>query len=143
MAVAPDKPRRRTGAGGAPAGTDRTRRNGTVEVKKQAKREEERLKRSLTPATGEVPKKEEKKEEEEPQSKAKETSKGYRWVALTGDPANQAARESLFEALRRKVSVLQDTVTLMNDMRTQMESMREEMNRMRTELERMPRNETR
>ena len=38
-------------------------------------------------------------------------------AALTGDPGNQAARDSLFDMLKRKVSVLQDTVALMNEMR--------------------------
>jgi hypothetical protein len=38
-------------------------------------------------------------------------------AALTDDPANTPARESLFEALRRKVDVLQTTVLLMNEMR--------------------------
>ena len=38
-------------------------------------------------------------------------------AAVTKDPGNAAARESLFEALRRKVGVLQATVTLMNEMR--------------------------
>lgn len=38
-------------------------------------------------------------------------------AALTGNPGNEAARDSLFDALRRKVSVLQDTVALMNEMR--------------------------
>ena len=38
-------------------------------------------------------------------------------AALTGDPGNQAARDSLFDTLKRKVSVLQDTVALMNEMR--------------------------
>lgn len=37
--------------------------------------------------------------------------------ALTQDPGSEPARESLFEALRRKVVVLQATVTLMNEMR--------------------------
>lgn len=37
--------------------------------------------------------------------------------AAIKDPGNTAARESLFEALRRKVGVLQATVTLMNEMR--------------------------
>jgi anti-sigma factor RsiW len=37
--------------------------------------------------------------------------------ALTKEPASVPARESLFEALRRKVSVLQSTVLLMNEMR--------------------------
>jgi hypothetical protein len=38
-------------------------------------------------------------------------------TALTQDPGSEPARESLFEALRRKVVVLQATVTLMNEMR--------------------------
>jgi hypothetical protein len=38
-------------------------------------------------------------------------------VALRGDPQNTAARTSLFEALQRKISLLQDTITLMNEMR--------------------------
>ena len=38
-------------------------------------------------------------------------------VALTNNPESEPARESLFEALRRKVGVLQATVTLMNQMR--------------------------
>jgi anti-sigma factor ChrR (cupin superfamily) len=38
-------------------------------------------------------------------------------AALSGSPTDQAARASLFEALRQKVSVLQDTVALMNEMR--------------------------
>jgi hypothetical protein len=38
-------------------------------------------------------------------------------VAVTDDPGSEPARESLFEALRRKVIVLQATVTLMNEMR--------------------------
>jgi hypothetical protein len=37
--------------------------------------------------------------------------------ALTQEPGSEPARESLFEALRRKVVVLQATVTLMNEMR--------------------------
>jgi hypothetical protein len=37
--------------------------------------------------------------------------------ALQKDPGSAPARESLFEALRRKVGVLQATVTLMNEMR--------------------------
>ncbi len=37
--------------------------------------------------------------------------------ALTDDPQSEPARESLFDALRRKVSALQTTVTLMNEMR--------------------------
>jgi Putative zinc-finger len=37
--------------------------------------------------------------------------------AVTKSPESGAARESLMEALRRKVDVLQATVTLMNDMR--------------------------
>jgi hypothetical protein len=38
-------------------------------------------------------------------------------AALASDPESAPARESLFEALRRKVSVLQATVSLMNEMR--------------------------
>ena len=37
--------------------------------------------------------------------------------AMQSDPTSQPARESLFEAFRRKVSVLQATVSLMNEMR--------------------------
>lgn len=37
--------------------------------------------------------------------------------AILKDPGSAPARESLFEALRRKVGVLQATVTLMNEMR--------------------------
>lgn len=37
-------------------------------------------------------------------------------AALTQEPGNQAARESLFEALRRKITVLQATISLMNEM---------------------------
>ena len=37
--------------------------------------------------------------------------------AVLKDPGSAPARESLFEALRRKVGVLQATVTLMNEMR--------------------------
>ena len=37
--------------------------------------------------------------------------------ALQKEPQNVAARNSLFEALQRKISLLQDTITLMNDMR--------------------------
>lgn len=37
--------------------------------------------------------------------------------AMQADPTSQPARESLFEAFRRKVSVLQATVSLMNEMR--------------------------
>jgi hypothetical protein len=37
--------------------------------------------------------------------------------ALAQEPGSEPARESLFEALRRKVGVLQATVTLMNEMR--------------------------
>jgi hypothetical protein len=37
--------------------------------------------------------------------------------ALTADPGSEPARESLFEALRKKMVVLQATVTLMNEMR--------------------------
>jgi anti-sigma factor RsiW len=38
-------------------------------------------------------------------------------VAVKTEPANVAARETLFEALRQKVSLLQDTITLINEMR--------------------------
>jgi hypothetical protein len=37
--------------------------------------------------------------------------------AMQSDPTSQPARESLFEAFRRKVGVLQATVSLMNEMR--------------------------
>ena len=37
--------------------------------------------------------------------------------ALKAEPQSAPARDSLFEALRRKVSLLQDTVALMNEMR--------------------------
>lgn len=37
--------------------------------------------------------------------------------ALKAQPESQVARESLFEALRRKVVLLQDTIALMNEMR--------------------------
>lgn len=37
--------------------------------------------------------------------------------ALKSEPQNAVARESLFEALRKKVTLLQDTVALMNEMR--------------------------
>lgn len=37
--------------------------------------------------------------------------------ALRVEPQNQPARESLFEALRRKVVLLQDSIALMNEMR--------------------------
>jgi anti-sigma-K factor RskA len=38
-------------------------------------------------------------------------------TALKAQPTNQLAQESLFEAFRRKVSLLQDTIALMNEMR--------------------------
>lgn len=38
-------------------------------------------------------------------------------TALKTEPQNQPARESLFEALRRKIVLLQDTIALMNEMR--------------------------
>jgi hypothetical protein len=38
-------------------------------------------------------------------------------TALTQNPGSEPARESLFEALRRKMVVLQATVSLMNEMR--------------------------
>jgi hypothetical protein len=37
--------------------------------------------------------------------------------ALKKEPQNVAARNSLFDALQRKISLLQDTITLMNEMR--------------------------
>jgi putative zinc finger protein len=37
--------------------------------------------------------------------------------ALQKEPQNVAARNSLFDALQRKISLLQDTITLMNEMR--------------------------
>jgi hypothetical protein len=38
-------------------------------------------------------------------------------TALKSEPQNQPARVSLFEALRRKIGLLQDTIALMNEMR--------------------------
>ncbi len=38
-------------------------------------------------------------------------------AALQQEPQNVAARNSLFDALQRKISLLQDTITLMNEMR--------------------------
>lgn len=38
-------------------------------------------------------------------------------AALRDEPQSEPARESLFEALQRKVALLQDTVVLMNEMR--------------------------
>jgi len=38
-------------------------------------------------------------------------------TALRTDPQSQPARESLMEAFRRKVTLLQDTIALMNEMR--------------------------
>jgi anti-sigma factor RsiW len=38
-------------------------------------------------------------------------------TALRAQPTNQLAQESLFEAFRRKVALLQDTIALMNEMR--------------------------
>lgn len=38
-------------------------------------------------------------------------------AALAADPQNEPARESLFEALRRKVTLVQDTIALVNEMR--------------------------
>lgn len=37
--------------------------------------------------------------------------------ALRADPQSQIAQESLFDAFRRKVALLQDTIALMNDLR--------------------------
>lgn len=38
-------------------------------------------------------------------------------AAVTAEPASVAARETLFETLRQKVSLLQDTIALINEMR--------------------------
>lgn len=38
-------------------------------------------------------------------------------TALKAQPENQFAQESLFDAFRRKISLLQDTIALMNEMR--------------------------
>jgi hypothetical protein len=38
-------------------------------------------------------------------------------VALRAEPGNRLAQESLFEAFRRKIGLLQDTIALMNEMR--------------------------
>ena len=38
-------------------------------------------------------------------------------VAVKAEPASVAARETLFEALRQKVSLLQDTIAVINEMR--------------------------
>jgi anti-sigma factor RsiW len=38
-------------------------------------------------------------------------------VAVKSEPASVAARETLFDALRQKVSLLQDTIALINEMR--------------------------
>lgn len=38
-------------------------------------------------------------------------------VALKAQPENRLAQESLFEAFRRKIALLQDTIALMNEMR--------------------------
>jgi anti-sigma factor RsiW len=38
-------------------------------------------------------------------------------AAMRSEPSSTAARDSLFEALKRKVSLLQDTIALMNEMR--------------------------
>lgn len=38
-------------------------------------------------------------------------------VALRGEPGSRLAQESLFEAFRRKIGLLQDTIALMNEMR--------------------------
>ena len=38
-------------------------------------------------------------------------------AAVSAEPANVAARETLFQALRSKVALLQDTITLINEMR--------------------------
>jgi hypothetical protein len=38
-------------------------------------------------------------------------------AAVKSEPASVAARETLFDALRQKVSLLQDTIALINEMR--------------------------
>jgi hypothetical protein len=38
-------------------------------------------------------------------------------AAVKAEPTSVAARETLFEALRQKVSLLQDTISLINEMR--------------------------
>ena len=38
-------------------------------------------------------------------------------AAVKAEPSSVAARETLFEALRQKVSLLQDTIALINEMR--------------------------
>ena len=43
-------------------------------------------------------------------------------AALEQDPASRAARESLFQALRQKLGLLQDTVALVNDLRASPEA---------------------
>ena len=42
---------------------------------------------------------------------------GQSRAALKSEPANAVAQESLFDALRSKVQLLQDTVALINEMR--------------------------
>ena len=48
---------------------------------------------------------------------ASEQAIGESRKALASDPSSEAARESLMDAFRRKVGVLQATVTLINEMR--------------------------
>ena len=38
-------------------------------------------------------------------------------TALESQPTSELAQESLFEAFRRKVALLQDTISLINEMR--------------------------
>jgi hypothetical protein len=38
-------------------------------------------------------------------------------AALRAEPQSAPARDSLFDALKRKVALLQDTIALMNEMR--------------------------
>ena len=38
-------------------------------------------------------------------------------AAVRSEPTSVAARETLFDALRQKVSLLQDTISLINEMR--------------------------
>jgi hypothetical protein len=46
-----------------------------------------------------------------------DTAIGESRTALQAEPGSELARQSLFEALRSKVSLLQDTIALINEMR--------------------------
>jgi anti-sigma-K factor RskA len=46
-----------------------------------------------------------------------DTAIGESQQALDADPSNEVARQSLFDALRSKVTLLEDTVALINEMR--------------------------